>query len=64
MVVLSDQMACRGSCTLNELGCQNHLSLVLTGEQGRFKTIWLDNICPLSLKSYLFTGKIKVTVYS
>jgi hypothetical protein len=43
---------------LNEFGCQNHLCLVLTGEQGRFKTTWLDNICPLSLRSYLFTGKI------
>jgi len=43
---------------LNDFGCQNHLCLVLTGEQGRFKTTWLDNICPLSLRSYLFTGKI------
>ncbi len=43
---------------LNDVGCQNHLCLVLTGEQGRFKTTWLDNICPKSLKSYLFTGKI------
>ena len=42
----------------NDLGCQNHVCLVLTGEQGKFKTTWLDNLCPRSLASYLFTGKI------
>ncbi len=43
---------------MNTTGCQNHTCLVLTGEQGKFKTTWLDHLCPLSLKSYLFTGKI------
>jgi predicted P-loop ATPase len=43
---------------LGDVGCQNHTCLVLTGEQGKFKTTWLDNLCPQSLKSYLFTGKI------
>lgn len=43
---------------LNDVGCQNHVCLVLTGEQGKFKTTWLDNLCPLPLKSYLFTGKL------
>lgn len=43
---------------LEDAGCQNHTCLVLTGEQGRFKTTWLDFLCPQSLKSYLFTGKI------
>ena len=43
---------------LGDVGCQNHTCLVLTGEQGKFKTTWLDNLCPPSLKSYLFTGKI------
>lgn len=43
---------------LSDVGCQNHICLVLTGEQGKFKTTWLDLLCPLSLKSYLFTGKI------
>ncbi len=43
---------------LNDSGCQNHICLVLTGEQGKFKTTWLDNLCPKPLKSYLFTGKI------
>lgn len=43
---------------LNDIGCQNHVCLVLTGEQGKFKTTWLDNLCPRPLKSYLFTGKL------
>jgi len=43
---------------LHDVGCQNHTCLVLTGEQGRFKTTWLDHLCPQSLQSYLFTGKI------
>ena len=43
---------------MNDLGCQNHVCLVLTGEQGKFKTTWLDNLCPCTLASYLFTGKI------
>ena len=43
---------------LSDVGCQNHVCLVLTGEQGKFKTTWLDKLCPTSLKSYLFTGKI------
>lgn len=41
-----------------DTGCQNHVCLVLTGDQGRYKTSWLDNLCPRSLQSYLFTGKI------
>lgn len=47
-----------GANALEDIGCQNHTCLVLTGEQGRFKTTWLDHLCPQSLKSYLFTGKI------
>ena len=43
---------------MNDFNCQNHTCLVLTGEQGRFKTTWLDHLCPKSLQSYLFTGKI------
>ena len=43
---------------LYDFGCQNHTCLVLTGEQGRFKTTWLDHLCPQSLQNYLFTGKI------
>lgn len=47
-----------GANALEDVGCQNHTCLVLTGEQGRFKTTWLDHLCPQSLKGYLFTGKI------
>ena len=38
--------------------CRNHTCLVLTGEQGKFKTTFLDLLCPDNLKNYLFTGKI------
>lgn len=43
---------------LTEVGCQNHVCLVLTGSQGKFKTTFLDHLCPRTLTSYLFTGKI------
>ena len=43
---------------LNDYNCQNHTCLVLAGDQGKFKTTWLDHLCPKSLQSYLFTGKI------
>ncbi len=42
-----------------EAFCSNHLCLVLTGTQGKFKTTWLDNLCPKPLREhYIFTGKI------
>lgn len=40
--------------------CANHVMLVLTGEQGKFKTTWLENLCPKTLKQYLFTGKLNL----
>ena len=43
---------------MDDFQCRNHTCLVLTGEQGKFKTTFLDLLCPSSLKSYLFTGKI------
>ncbi|NCD42510.1 MAG: virulence protein [Bacteroidia bacterium] len=46
---------------MQDIGCQNHTCLVITGEQGKFKTTWLDNLCPKALKLYLFTGKIDPT---
>lgn len=39
-------------------GCQNHTCLVLTGDQGKFKTTWLDYLIPKKLNDYLYTGKI------
>ncbi len=41
-------------------GCQNHTCLVLTGEQGKFKTTWLDLLCPKVLNQYHFTGKLNL----
>ena len=41
-------------------GCKNHTCLVITGGQGKFKTTWIENLCPKSLKTYLYTGKINI----
>lgn len=38
--------------------CKNHTCLVITGGQGKFKTTWIENLCPRILRPYLFTGKI------
>ena len=38
--------------------CRNHTCFVLTGEQGKFKTIFLDLLCPPTLHGYSYTGKI------
>lgn len=38
--------------------CRNHTCLVLTGEQGKFKTTFLDLLCPSKLHGYSYTGKI------
>lgn len=46
--------------SLTHEGCQNHTCLVLTGDQGAYKTTWLTNLCPPSLKEYIYTGKIDV----
>lgn len=40
--------------------CANHTMLVLTGDQGKFKTTWLENLCPKSMNSYLYTGKMNL----
>lgn len=38
--------------------CRNHTCLVLTGEQGKIKTTFLDLLCPPALSDYQYTGKI------
>ena len=43
---------------MNNRECRNHTCLVLTGEQGKFKTTFLDLFCPPALHSYSYTGKI------
>lgn len=39
-------------------GCQNQTCLVLTGDQGGYKTTWLNLLCPPALEKYRFCGKI------
>ena len=43
---------------IDDRECRNHTCLVLTGEQGKFKTTFLDLLCPPALKGYSYTGKI------
>lgn len=40
--------------------CANHTMLVLTGEQGKFKTTFLEALCPAELKQYNYTGKLNL----
>ncbi|MDO8928344.1 MAG: VapE family protein [Bacteroidota bacterium] len=37
----------------------NHTCLVLSGEQGTFKTTWLEALVPPEIKAYRYTGQIK-----
>ena len=43
---------------MDDRECRNHTCLVLTGEQGKFKTTFLDLLCPSKLQGYSYTGKI------
>ena len=43
---------------MDDRECRNHTCLVLTGEQGKFKTTFLDLFCPPALHGYSYTGKI------
>lgn len=43
---------------MDDKQCRNHTCLVLTGEQGKFKTTFLDLLCPPALSDYRYTGKI------
>lgn len=43
---------------IDDRECRNHTCLVLTGEQGKFKTTFLDLLCPPALYGYSYTGKI------
>ena len=43
---------------MDDRQCRNHTCLVLTGEQGKFKTTFLDLLCPPALADYRYTGKI------
>ena len=43
---------------IDDRECRNHTCLVLTGEQGKFKTTFLDLLCPPALHGYSYTEKI------
>ncbi|WP_257122229.1 VapE domain-containing protein [Prevotella intermedia] len=43
---------------MDDRECLNHTCLVLTSEQGKFKTTFLDLLCPPALHGYSYTGKI------
>lgn len=43
---------------MDDRECRNHTCLVLSGEQGKFKTTFLDLLCPPALHGYSYTGKI------
>ena len=43
---------------MDDRECRNHTCLVLTGEQGKFKTTFLVLLCPPALHGYSYTGKI------
>ena len=43
---------------MDDRECRNHTCLVLTSEQGKFKTTFLDLLCPAALRGYSYTGKI------
>ena len=43
---------------MDDRECRNHTYLVLTGEQGKFKTTFLDLLCPPAMHGYSYTGKI------
>ena len=43
---------------MDDRECRNHTCLVLTGEQGKFKTTFFDLLCPPALQGYSYMGKI------
>jgi len=43
---------------MDDRECRNHTCLVLTGEQGKFKTTFLNLLCPPALHGYSYTDKI------
>ena len=43
---------------MDDRECRNHTCLVLTGDQGKIKTTFLDLLCPPALHGYSYTGKI------
>lgn len=47
---------------MEDIDSQNHTCIVFTGGMGKFKSKWLNNLCPKSLRpAYLFCGKIDLS---
>ena len=38
--------------------CTNHTMIILCGQQGAFKTTWIENLLPQAIKEFMFTGKV------
>lgn len=38
--------------------CTNHTMLILCGAQGAFKTTWIENLIPVKIKRYMYSGKL------
>lgn len=38
----------------------NHTMVILCGQQGAFKTTWIENLLPDKIKNFMFSGKIPV----
>ena len=41
--------------------CTNHSMIILCGEQGAYKTTWIENLIPPKLKRYMYSGKLDIT---
>lgn len=51
------------ACYLCNIGLQrNDVMLILIGAQGRFKTSFLNHLCPASMQQYLHCGNINPTI--
>lgn len=51
------------ACYLCNIGVQrNDVMLILIGAQGRFKTSFLNHLCPASMQQYLHCGNINPTI--
>lgn len=38
----------------------NHTMVILCGQQGAFKTTWIENLLPKKIKSFMFSGKLPI----
>ncbi|MFD2521388.1 VapE domain-containing protein [Emticicia soli] len=45
---------------ISPIGCQNQICMVLIGDQGAYKTTFLNALCPKPLHEYLYSGKLNL----